>query len=126
MKQLNCQRGNKVLIIEYDVVDGRILCNEDIEVNQWVIDKRIIIGGHTTWAYDERFYFEFVITDPLGISMIFKLFANVNNNIINVTRVRCGERWDLTLKDFIENCTLWRCSCWKEALTPKYMVENMN
>ena len=124
-KQLNCKLYNKVLIVEYEVVNGRILCKDDIQIQRWTINKRILLGGKTTWLYDERFYFEFVITDPFGISKVFKLFANVNNNIINVTRVRCGEDWDLTLKDFIENCTLWKCSCWEEALTPKYMIENI-
>ena len=121
-KQLNCQFYNKELIIEYEVVDSRVLCKDDIQIKGWTIDKQILLGGKTTWLYDDRFYFEFVITDPLGVTKVFKLYANVNNNIINVTKVRYGEDWHLTLKDFIENCTLWKCSCWKEFLFPKYKV----
>lgn len=121
--QLNCQIHNAVIVIEYSVLDGRLVCTEDISIKGWRIDRRIICYGGK-WKYDPNSYLEFIISDPIGITKIFKLYVNANNCMINIkSRAYFYDNgWNGIIKDFIENCTLWNCCNWNDALTPKYEV----
>ena len=122
MKQINCQVGDKVLIVEYEIGDGRLVCSSDIEFRDWKIDRRIKAYGGS-WKYDQGAYLEFIVTDKLGVSKIFKLFVNKTNKFIGLKpRGYNVEGWDWILKDFIENCSLWNCESWQEAMTPAYQI----
>lgn len=126
MKQINCQIGDIVLVVEYEINDGRLLCSSDIEFKGWKIDRRIkAYGGR--WKYDQDSYIEFIITDKNNVSKIFKLFVNKSNKFIGLKpRSYNVEGWDWILKDFIENCSLWNCGSWQEAMTPAYQIrENL-
>lgn len=113
MKQVNCQVGDKVLVVEYEIADGRLLCATDIEFSGWKIDHRIK-SYRGRWKYDREAYLEFIVTDKFGVSKIFKLFINRYNRFINVkSRGYNDYGWDWILKDFIENCSLWNCGSWQ-------------
>jgi hypothetical protein len=59
-----------VLIVEYEINEGRLLCTSDIEFRGWKIDHRIkSYGGR--WKYDQEAYLEFIVTDKFGVAKIF-------------------------------------------------------
>jgi hypothetical protein len=65
MKQVNCQIGDTVHIVEYEINEGRLLCTSDIKFRGWKIDHRIkSYGGR--WKYDREAYLEFIVTDKFG------------------------------------------------------------
>lgn len=60
MNQINCQIDDRrVVVVEYEIKDGRLLCVNDIVINVWTIDKRITVHGGP-WRYDNNAYYEFV------------------------------------------------------------------
>jgi hypothetical protein len=122
MYQVNCQVGDKVLIVEYEISNSRLICLSDIELNGWKIDRRFKVYGGKWWG-DQDAFIEFIITDKQNVSKIFKLYVNRSNKSIGLKpRGYKVEGWEWIIKEFIEHCTLWNCESWQEAMTPAYQI----
>ena len=52
MQQINCQIGDTVLIVEYEINEGRLLCTSDIEFRGWKIEHRIKSRGYNDYGWD--------------------------------------------------------------------------
>lgn len=85
MKMINIKHGNQVQQLRYDFDSDVYSFEKDFKIRTWNVSRHIKKCGpkESTYKYDFKNFFEFVITDVNGTAQVLTWNYNAGDKVLN-------------------------------------------